>query len=125
MTLYPLKRLTLGAQSSSQLIVLDTAGGSRGCCGGSLWPQMALMSAAGQLMFSSLLSMALVGPVDGELAARIPAIYFALHLRIVALFMRMRNISCHRTVAATVRNFQGQSSKIRVKVRILNFDYEL
>ena len=61
MTLYPLKRLILGAQSSSQLIVLGTAGGSRGCCGGSLWPQMALMSAAGQLMFSS--------PVDGPRGA--------------------------------------------------------
>lgn len=44
MTLYPLKRLILGAQSSSQLIVLDTAAGGRGCCGGSLWPQMASMS---------------------------------------------------------------------------------
>jgi hypothetical protein len=34
-----------------------------------------------------------------DLAARIRAIYFALHCPIVALFTRMRNIFCHLTVA--------------------------
>ena len=33
-----------------------------------------------------------------DLAARIPAMYFALHWPIVALFTRMRNIFCHLTV---------------------------
>ena len=37
-----------------------------------------------------------------DLAARIPAIYFALHWPIVALFTRIRNISCHRIVAAAL-----------------------
>ena len=37
------------------------------------------------------------------LAARIPAIYFALYWPIVALFTRMRNIFCHLIVAAAKR----------------------
>ena len=37
-----------------------------------------------------------------DLAVRIPAIYFALHWPIVALFTRMRNIFCHLTVDRAV-----------------------
>ena len=44
MTLCPLKRLILGAQSSSQLIVLSRLAAVVGCCAGSLWPEMAWMS---------------------------------------------------------------------------------
>ena len=44
MTLYPLKRLILGAQSSSQLMCLEQLMAVMGCCVGSLWPQMASMS---------------------------------------------------------------------------------
>ena len=41
-----------------------------------------------------------------DLAARIPAIYFALHWPIVALFTRIRNIFCHLTVAPALKYFK-------------------
>ena len=42
--LYPLKRLILGAHNRAPADRAGTAGGGRGCCAGSLWPEMAWMS---------------------------------------------------------------------------------
>ena len=57
MTLYPLKRLILGAQielsaDRAEQLVRNLAA-VLGCCAGSLWPEMAWMSPPGQGLFRS------------------------------------------------------------------------
>ena len=52
-----------------------------------------------------------------DLAARIPAMYFALHWPIVALFTRMRNIFCHLTVDRAQRQHELSALSSQLKNR--------
>ena len=57
MTLYPLKRLILGAQIELSADRAEQLAAVLACCAGSLWPEMAWMSPPGHTAFQT--------PVEG------------------------------------------------------------